>query len=78
MRTRLPASSAFATATTIPRSLNEPVGFRPSYLKNSRFRPSERAMLRLGTNRRGAFVEVDVRRVRPDRQVLAVAGEDAH
>src|SRR5699024_11900266 len=27
----LPASFAFATATTIPRSLKEPVGFNPSY-----------------------------------------------
>src|ERR1700694_280863 len=33
MNTRLPASRALATATTMPRSLNEPVGFRPSYLK---------------------------------------------
>ena len=33
MNTRLLSSSALATATTIPRSLNEPVGFSPSYLK---------------------------------------------
>ncbi len=33
MKTRCPASSALATATTMPRSLNEPVGLRPSYLK---------------------------------------------
>ena len=26
-----PSSIAFATANTIPRSLNEPVGFNPSY-----------------------------------------------
>ena len=26
-----PSSTAFATAITIPRSLNEPVGFKPSY-----------------------------------------------
>jgi len=28
-----PASAAFATATTMPRSLNEPVGFWPSTLR---------------------------------------------
>ena len=28
-----PSSTAFATAITIPLSLNEPVGFNPSYLK---------------------------------------------
>src|SRR5699024_12810546 len=28
----LPSSFAFATAITIPRSLNDPVGFSPSYL----------------------------------------------
>ena len=28
-----PASTAFATATTMPRSLNEPVGFWPSTLR---------------------------------------------
>ena len=32
---RLPCSSAFATATTMPRSLKEPVGFNPSSLKCS-------------------------------------------
>src|SRR4029077_19958219 len=48
-RARLPASSALATATTMPRSLKDPVGFRPSYLKNSRLRPRARPMLRLGT-----------------------------
>ena len=30
-----PSSSAFATATAIPRSLNEPVGFAPSNLNQS-------------------------------------------
>src|SRR5439155_3130460 len=29
---RDPVSTAFATATTIPRSLNDPVGFAPSHL----------------------------------------------
>ncbi len=33
MKTRLPPSSAFATATAMPRSLKDPVGFSPSYLK---------------------------------------------
>ena len=28
-----PSSSAFETATVIPRSLNEPVGFAPSYFR---------------------------------------------
>ena len=30
---RAPASAALATATTMPRSLNEPVGFWPSTLR---------------------------------------------
>ena len=30
---RAPSSSALETATVIPRSLNEPVGFGPSYLR---------------------------------------------
>ena len=30
---RAPASSAFATASTMPRSLNDPVGFAPSILR---------------------------------------------
>src|SRR5258706_1992326 len=34
----------------MPRSLNDPVGFRPSYLKYSFDSPSARAMLRLGTS----------------------------
>ena len=33
MTLRAPSSSAFATASTIPRSLNEPVGFWPSILR---------------------------------------------
>src|SRR5439155_25986593 len=36
-----PASSAFAVATAMPRSLNDPLGLRPSYLKYSRSRPTE-------------------------------------
>ena len=36
---RAPASMAFETATTMPRSLNEPVGFRPSSLRWSRGTP---------------------------------------
>ena len=38
-----PSSSAFATATTIPRSLNEPVGFTPSNLRNSSLTPTHSA-----------------------------------
>src|SRR5258708_26916604 len=34
----------------MPRSLNDPVGFRPSYLKYSFDSPSARAILRLGTS----------------------------
>src|SRR6186713_1568054 len=30
-----PSSAAFETAIVIPRSLNEPVGFKPSYLMNT-------------------------------------------
>ncbi len=37
---RLPSWSARATATTMPRSLNDPVGLRPSSLKWSEPRPS--------------------------------------
>src|ERR1700716_2466250 len=47
--TLLPPSNALATATTMPRSLKEPVGFKPSYLKYRCFRPRARPMLRLGT-----------------------------
>jgi hypothetical protein len=32
---REPSSSAFEIATVMPRSLNEPVGFRPSYLSQT-------------------------------------------
>src|SRR5439155_25109063 len=32
---RAPASSALATATAMPRSLNEPVGFAPSHLSQT-------------------------------------------
>ena len=32
---RAPRSSALETATVIPRSLKDPVGFRPSYLTNT-------------------------------------------
>ena len=31
-----PSSSALETATVIPRSLNDPVGLRPSYLSSTR------------------------------------------
>ena len=49
-RTLAPSSTAFATATTMPRSLKEPVGFRPSYLKKSLFNPSAGPRLRLSTS----------------------------
>jgi hypothetical protein len=32
---RAPASTAFATARAMPRSLNEPVGFDPSHLSQT-------------------------------------------
>jgi len=36
-----PVSTAFESATVMPRSLNEPVGFSPSYLmKTSQPRPT--------------------------------------
>ena len=38
-----PASTAFATATTIPRSLKEPVGFCPSNFSQSSAHPMSRA-----------------------------------
>ncbi|OPZ30690.1 MAG: hypothetical protein BWY99_02922 [Synergistetes bacterium ADurb.BinA166] len=44
-----PSSSAFDTASTIPLSLNEPVGFRPSYFPNSPT-PSSRLKFRSGTS----------------------------
>ncbi len=37
---RLPASTALATATTMPRSLKDPVGLQPSSLKYSSPQPS--------------------------------------
>ena len=48
--TRDPSSMAFATARTMPRSLNEPVGFSPSYLKKSLLSPSAGPMFRLSTS----------------------------
>ena len=33
MRAATPRSNAFETATVMPRSLNEQVGFNPSYLR---------------------------------------------
>ncbi len=48
--TRAPSSIALATASTMPRSLKEPVGFMPSYLKKRRARPSAGPMLREGTS----------------------------
>ena len=41
-----PLSIAFATASAIPRSLNDPLGLRPSYLKNRRLNPSDGPMRR--------------------------------
>ena len=49
-RTRAPSSIALATATTMPRSLKEPVGFSPSYLKKSLLSPSAGPMFRLSTS----------------------------
>ena len=40
---RAPASAALATATTMPRSLNEPVGFWPSTLRYRLAQPQRRA-----------------------------------
>ena len=40
MTALLPSSSALAMATTIPRSLKEPVGLQPSSLKYSSSQPS--------------------------------------
>ena len=41
MRILVPRSTAFDTATVIPRSLNEPVGLTPSFLtKTSQPRPT--------------------------------------
>src|SRR4029077_19821725 len=36
IRAVAPRSSALETATVMPRSLNEPVGFKPSYLTKTR------------------------------------------
>ena len=36
----IPFSTALATATTIPRSLKEPVGLHPSSLKNNDLHPT--------------------------------------
>ena len=40
MTARLPDSRAFDTANVMPRSLNEPVGLSPSYLKNTSMSPT--------------------------------------
>ena len=40
---RDPVSSAFATATTIPRSLNDPVGFAPSHFSQTSSMPVSRS-----------------------------------
>ena len=72
-----PASAALATARTMPRSLNEPVGFWPSILR-----------YRLGQSERGAepgrvhqrrrpFAEGQRRRVLRDRQESPVAFHEA-
>jgi hypothetical protein len=45
----VPASMALATATTMPRSLKEPVGLRPSNLRWSEPRPRAAAMFRDST-----------------------------
>ena len=47
---RAPSSSALATATTMPRSLNEPVGFMPSTFRWSSGMPIERPRLRAWTS----------------------------
>src|SRR4051812_22583563 len=47
---RAPSSSALATATTIPRSLNDPVGFAPSTFRNSDRSPSDSPSRRAWTS----------------------------
>ena len=42
MMARVPSSKALAMATTMPRSLNEPVGLQPSSLKYSSEQPNSR------------------------------------
>ena len=44
MMAELPSSIAFATATTMPRSLNEPDGLQPSSLKYSSPQPISPSM----------------------------------
>ncbi len=47
----LPSSTAFDSAMVMPRSLNEPVGFIPSYLRKIRSPPPiSRASLGAGTS----------------------------
>ena len=73
MIARAPASSAFATATTMPRSLNEPVGFWPSTLACRFDSPSRAPSRREADERREALAEVSARRRVGDRQERAVA-----
>src|SRR5206468_10873665 len=47
---RAPASSALATATTMPRSLNEPVGFWPSTFSQISGTPVSRSSERARTS----------------------------
>ena len=47
MTARAPASTALEMAIVMPRSLNEPVGLRPSYLMNTR-QPRPTSALRRG------------------------------
>ena len=74
---RAPASRAFATATTIPRSLKLPVGFCPSTLRY-RFPQPERLpeTARVDERRRALAERHDRRRV-GDGEELAVALDEA-
>ena len=62
-----PLSIAFARATTMPRSLNEPVGFIPSNLSHSSLQPTSRA--RVGACTSGVSPSPSVR-----AGVFAVSG----
>ena len=72
-----PSSIAFATATTMPRSLNEPVGLHHLELEVELVDAEEGPMWRGPHERRAALAEVDARRGRGQRQEVGVALDDA-
>ena len=70
---RAPASAALATATTIPRSLNEPVGFWPSTFRTEPAQAERLAEVRGVDERREALAQGQARGRVGHRQERAIA-----